>query len=84
MYSVRFDRPVVLTRHARERMQERRVSEAEIMVIMETGTIREKDPRHVWIYREFATRPDNLLCVAALLDDVIIVKTIMTHWEVSP
>lgn len=54
------------------------------MAVIETGTIREKDPRHVWIYREFAGRPDNLLCLATLLDDVVIVKTIMTHWEVSP
>ena len=64
-------------------MQERHITEAEISEIIETGTIREKDPRHVWIYREFAARQDNLLCIAALLDDVVIIKTIMTHWEVS-
>lgn len=34
--------------------------------------------------REFPDRQDNLLCVAVLLDDVIIIKTIMTFWEVSP
>lgn len=84
MHSRRFERPVVLTHHARNRMQERRISEAEIMEIVETGIIRTKDERRAWIYREFPDRQDNLLCVAALLDDVIIIKTIMTFWEVSP
>ena len=81
MHSRRFDRPIVLTHHARNRMQERRISEAEIMEIVETGIIRAKDERRAWIYREFPDRQDNLLCVAALLDDVIIIKTIMAFRE---
>ncbi|WP_215844481.1 DUF4258 domain-containing protein [Acidithiobacillus montserratensis] len=84
MHSRRFDRSVVLTHHAQNRMQERHISEAEIMEIIETGILRNKDERRVWIYRQFPNRQDNLLCVAALLDDVIIIKTIMTFWEVSP
>nr|WP_226819168.1 DUF4258 domain-containing protein [Acidithiobacillus montserratensis] len=73
-----------MTHHAQNRMQERHISEAEIMEIIETGILRNKDERRVWIYRQFPNRQDNLLCVAALLDDVIIIKTIMTFWEVSP
>ncbi len=65
-------------------MQERGVTDAELLAIIENGTVRAKDERRIWIYREFAGRQDNLLCVAALLEDALIVKTIMTHWEVSP
>lgn len=65
-------------------MQERGVTDAELLAIIEHGTVRAKDERRIWIYREFAERQDNLLCVAALLEDALIVKTIMTHWEVSP
>ncbi|MGE0049466.1 MAG: DUF4258 domain-containing protein [Acidithiobacillus sp.] len=84
MHSSRFDRAVILTHHARSRMQERGVTDAELLAIIENGTVRAKDERRIWIYREFAGRQDNLLCVAALLEDALIVKTIMTHWEVSP
>ncbi len=65
-------------------MQEREVSAAEVLEIIEGGTVRHKDERRAWIYREFPERLDNLLCVAVLLDDAIIIKTIMNHWEVSP
>jgi hypothetical protein len=65
-------------------MLERNVSESELIEIIETGAIKAKDEARIWIYREVAGRPDNLLCVAALLDDALVVKTVMTHWEVSP
>lgn len=49
--------------------------------LIETGTLKHKDDAHVWIYKEYATRNDNLLCAAVVADDTIIVKTIMSHWQ---
>nr|WP_306670499.1 DUF2283 domain-containing protein [Acidithiobacillus ferrooxidans] len=67
-----------MTHHARKRIRERHIREVDIMEIVEGSTVRAKDDRRIWIYREFPNRQDNLLSVAALLDDVIIIKTVMT------
>jgi hypothetical protein len=29
-------------------------------------------------------RDDNLICLAAVLENAIVVKTVMHHWEVDP
>jgi len=33
---------------------------------------------------EVAERADNLLCAAVVIDDAVIVKTVMHHWELMP
>ena len=84
MHSVRFHLPVVLTEHAKSRMQERGVGEALIVEIIDTGTLKDAGSGHYWLYKHIDSRDDNLLCVAAVIDNVVVVKTIMHHWEPSP
>lgn len=84
MRSNRFGLPVVLTEHARLRMEERDINAALILEIIETGTLKEAGGPHYWLFKHFPNRADNLLCVAAVIDNVVVVKTIMHHWEPQP
>ncbi|MFA7592489.1 MAG: hypothetical protein WCY26_01985 [Thiohalobacteraceae bacterium] len=36
-----------------------------------------------WIWKSVQTRRDNLLCVAALLNNALIIKTVMHHPELD-
>jgi Domain of unknown function (DUF4258) len=84
MHSNRFGLPVVLTEHARLRMEERGIGASLILEIVETGTLKEAGGLHYWLFKYFPDRADNLLCVAAVIDNVVVVKTIMHHWEPQP
>lgn len=81
MHSVRFDMPVVLTEHAKLRMIERNVDETLVLDIIDTGTLKDAGHTHYWLYKHFEGRADNLLCVATVIENVVVVKTIMHHWE---
>lgn len=81
MYSNRFQRTVRLTDHAGKRMAQRNITEGLLLDIIETGTLKKKDDRHVWLYKAYADRKDNLLCIAAVMDDALIVKTVMHHFQ---
>ncbi|MBS0555863.1 MAG: DUF4258 domain-containing protein [Proteobacteria bacterium] len=80
MFSARFNRPVRITHHATRRMAERGMSEALLLDLIETGTVRHKDNEHAWVWREYAGRSDNLLCAAILIGPALIVKTVMHHF----
>ena len=54
MFSVRFQRVVVLTRHARERMAERMVSDVMLLEVIDHGETRYRDSTHLWAFKEFA------------------------------
>jgi Domain of unknown function (DUF4258) len=84
MVSSRFRRPVVITRHARQRMLERQIDDALLMRMIEEGGIRYRDAAHLWIWLEVAGRLDNVLCAAVVLDDALVVKTVMHRWELMP
>lgn len=84
MHSTRFDLPVVLTEHARLRMEERNIHAALVLEIIDSGTLKEAGGSHYWLYKHLPYRADNLLCVAAVVDNVVVVKTIMHHWEPAP
>lgn len=84
MHSARFHLPVVLTEHAKLRMQERDIPEALVLDIIDTGTQKDAGNGHYWLYKHIDARDDNLLCVAAVIDNVVVVKTIMHHWEPAP
>ena len=84
MHSNRFGLPVVLTEHAQLRMEERGIDAALILDIIESGTLKEAGGMHYWLFMYFPDRADNLLCVAAVIDNVVVVKTIMHHWEPQP
>tara|TARA_R110002012_G_scaffold160502_5_gene322427 strand:+ start:1291 stop:1551 length:261 start_codon:yes stop_codon:yes gene_type:complete len=81
MYSTRFKRDVRVTRHAHERMQQRGIDEAQLHELLETGDTRYKDETRLWIAKAFAQRTDNLVCAAVVLEDQLIVKTVMHHFE---
>ena len=81
MYSKRFNREVHITRHARKRMQQRGLNEAELSELLETGKTRFKDETRLWIAKAFVQRTDNLVCAAVVLEDQLIVKTVMHHFE---
>ncbi len=81
-FSHRFGLRVVLTHHAKERMEHRKISEQEVRDLVEEGDIREKeDPRHLWIFQAFPGRGDNLICAAVAKENVLVIKTLMTHWQ---
>jgi Domain of unknown function (DUF4258) len=48
VFSVRFSRPVVLTRHARQRMGERQIDEALLLRVIDEGATRYSDASHLW------------------------------------
>ncbi|MEL7897649.1 DUF4258 domain-containing protein [Vreelandella neptunia] len=81
MYSNRFKRNVHVTRHAWERMQQREIDEAQLCELLETGETRYKDQTRLWIAKAFAQRSDNLVCAAVVLENQLIVKTVMHHFE---
>jgi hypothetical protein len=84
MRSQRFGLPIILTQHAKLRMTERGVDEALVQEVIDTGTLKDAGNAHYWLYKHVDAREDNLLCVAAVIDNVVVVKTIMHHWEPTP
>jgi hypothetical protein len=84
MHSTRFNLQVILTEHATQRMAERQISLEQVLEIIDSGTVKEAGGLHYWLYKHLPDRTDNLLCVAAVIDNVFVVKTIMHHWEPQP
>jgi len=86
MHSHRFDRPVQVTAHARGRMIQRGIDDALLRDLIETGEVRYKDERRFWIAKWYPQRSDNLVCAAAALESVLVIKTVMHHfsWEQKP
>ena len=80
MFSERFGKPIVITDHARERMAARAISEALLRDMIETGEVRHMDETRIWIAKHYGDRNDNLLCVAAVLETALVVKTVMHHF----
>ena len=75
---------MALTVHARQRAQERNMSIETILDIVDNGTRQEAAPGHFWFYKHYPERNDNLLCVAAVIDNVLVIKTVMHHWRPGP
>ena len=84
MHSTRFNLQIILTEHARQRMIERSISLDQVLEIIDNGILKEAGGLHYWLYKHLPERTDNLLCVAAVIDNVFVVKTIMHHWEPQP
>ena len=82
MYSKRFGLNVRITRHAMQRMKERKVSEDELFLLLKNGHIKRKDAQRCWVYAALPGREDNPVCAAIVLEDELIVKTVMIRWEV--
>jgi len=82
MFSLRFQRSVIITRHARSRMTERNISAAMLLEVIDRGETRYRDSTHLWAYMEFPERNDNLLCAVVVLEDAVVVKTVMHHFSI--
>ena len=80
MFSERFGKPIVMTDHARGRMATRAIGEALLRDIIDTGEVRYKDETRIWIAKHYGDRDDNLLCVAAVLEAALVIKTVMHHF----
>jgi hypothetical protein len=84
MHGQRFQRRIDVTHHARQRMAERHIDDARLLDLIDSGETRYKDAMRLWIYKIYADRDDNLLCVAAvLLEDTLVVKTAMHRFQLS-
>lgn len=59
----------------------REVTEEQLFDIIETGEIKEKDTTRLWIYKNYPEREDNLVCAAVVLEEEVVVKTVMIHWQ---
>ena len=62
MFSVRFAREVIVTRHARQRMIERDVSDDLLLRLIDEGLTRYRDSTHLWAWLDVPGRDDNLVC----------------------
>lgn len=82
MFSIRFQRNVVVSNHAKIRMLERAISEDILLEVIDAGDIQFKDDTHLWAYKEYPARHDNLLCAVLILEDSVVVKTVMHHFTV--
>lgn len=82
MFSSRFQRAIVITRHAQMRMDERGINETLLLDVIDSGETRYWDATHLWVFKDFSERPDNLLCAVLVLEDKLVVKTVMHHFEV--
>lgn len=81
MFSQRFQLPVLITRHARQRMVERNMDDALLLDLIETGTARHKDETHLWLFKHYEGRDDNLLCAAAVVEATLVIKTVMHRFQ---
>ena len=84
MHSQPFDLPVVLTEHARLRVAERSIDSALVLEIIDTGIFKNAGSGHCWLYKHFDDRAGNLLCVVAVIENALVIKTIMHQWEPVP
>ena len=81
MVSKRFGRRVIITAHAATRMLERAVTPELLLAMIDEGHTQYSDPTHLWAWLDVAGREDNLVCAVLVLEDAVVVKTVMHHWE---
>ena len=84
MHSSRFNRPIVITHHAALRMAERRVTPELLLRVIDEGQTRYSDDVRLWVWSDVPGRDDNLLCAVLVLENAVIFKTVMHHWELMP
>jgi hypothetical protein len=80
-YSFRFACNVWLTNHANDAMAKRGVDESTILQLIETGELLDKGDGHCWIHQALPGRVDNRICVAVVLGQAVVVKTVMVNWQ---
>jgi hypothetical protein len=83
MFSTRFNKTIVITRHAQLRMIQGSIGVDELLDVIDNGNTRFKDVAHLWVYKHLPTRSDNLVCAVLVLEDALIVKTVMHHFDLE-
>ncbi|MDP3308889.1 DUF4258 domain-containing protein [Methylotenera sp.] len=83
MYSKRFLLEIRLSHHAKLRMVERSITDEIILDLVEAGMTQYKDEKRLWIYKAYTDRNDNLLCIAVVIESVLVIKTVMHHFELE-
>ena len=83
MFSTRINKTIVITRHAQMRMIQRSIGADELLDVIDNGDTRFKDAAHLWVYKYLPTRSDNLVCAVLVLEDVLIVKNVMHHFDLE-
>jgi hypothetical protein len=51
--------------------------------IVDEGETRFSDAHRLWAWMQVEGRDDNLLCLALVLDQAVVVKTVMHRWEID-
>ena len=83
MQSKRFNRPIIITSHARSRMSERNVTENDLLDIVDTGTAKYRDESHLWVFKHYPSRADNLICAVLVLEHSVVIKTVMHNFSLE-
>lgn len=75
----------MITQHAAQRMSQRGITDELLLDLIDSGEVKHKDEVRLWIAKHYAERSDNLLCAAVVLENVVVVKTVMHHfdWELG-
>ncbi len=60
---------------------ERGISDGLLFDLIETGTAKPKDETRLWLFKYYPERDDNLICAAAILEDSIVIKPVMHHFQ---
>ncbi len=81
MLCKRFGLEIYITRHARQRMVQRCIDDEVLCDLLETGEVRYKDSVRLWVAKTVPGREDNDLCAAVVLEDRLVVKTVMHHFQ---
>jgi hypothetical protein len=81
MESQRFNRKITITRHALIRMTERGISDSELLDIVDSGVTKYTDDTHLWVYKYFSNRNDNLVCAVLVLEHSVVIKTVMHYFS---
>ena len=64
-------------------MRKRGLNEETVLDVIETGAMMEKVSGHWWIHKNVESRQDNRVCAAVLVDQAVIVKTVMVNWQIQ-
>jgi hypothetical protein len=80
VHSPRFNKDVIVTNHARERMTERGIDDPTLLDVIETGQIKRVDKEHLFVFKRIEGRRDNLVCAAAVEEAYLVVKTVLVNW----
>ncbi len=63
-------------------MTERDISDAMLLEVIDSGETRYRDSSHLWAFKDFPERQDNLICAVVILEDAVVVKTVMHHFSI--